>query len=59
MIPKYLLFQEVKKKGFDVVLTASAANEAFGGYRRQKDLDCQEHDVNGELTYYHFPSKAL
>jgi len=55
VIPQYLLFKEIRKAGYDVALSADAADEVFGGYKRMESVDCQTSDIIDELSFYHFP----
>lgn len=55
MVPQYLLAEEIKKHGINVILSGDGADELFGGYRRMKEYDAQYSDVFQELIYYHIP----
>lgn len=55
VLPNYQLFKELKRVGFKVALSADAADEIFGGYRRMLGIDCQRSDIFYELMSYHFP----
>jgi asparagine synthase (glutamine-hydrolysing) len=55
VIPNWLLFEAIKNKGYNVVITADGADEGFGGYSRMKHFDFQYNDIYNELIYYHLP----
>lgn len=55
VIPKYSLFKEISKSGYNVCLGGSGADEVFGGYPRMHSFDFQKNDIFNELIYYHLP----
>lgn len=55
MVPQYLLAEEIKKHGINVILSGDGADELFGGYQRMKEYDAQYSDIFQELIYYHIP----
>jgi len=55
VIPKFLLFNSIKNKKFNVVIGGTGADEIFGGYGRMFSFDYQQNDIFNELIYYHLP----
>lgn len=55
VIPKFNLMKAIKKRGYNVVVGGSGADEIFGGYKRMKEYDYQHNDIFNELIYYHLP----
>ena len=50
LIPNYLLFKNCSNS---MVLTGDGADEIFGGYARNLNIDSWSYDVFKELPYYH------
>ena len=55
MVPQYLLSKEIRRQGYDVVLTGDGADEIFCGYSRGMEYDTRYSDVFNELPMYHLP----